>query len=136
MIKITDEMLEAARMTVAHGKPEAIGYRVLLKPLEVSQEIEEAMKAEFEHLAKAGFEAKSKQQALREAKGTSFSIVAHVGSWAFNANALGGPNHWAQEGDVVITDKYPGSEVEVPPGSGDMYRLVNDEAILGRMVPQ
>lgn len=132
MIKITDEMIEEARDLIAFGTPVAVGYRLLIKPIEATMGLEKSEKEQFSALAAAGFEAKSENQKERESKGSHHGILVDMGDYAFKAAILGGEN-WIEEGDVVIYDRYTGAEVELPPGSGEVYRFANDESILGKM---
>ena len=132
MIVVTDEMLAKARDIIAYGVPEAVGYRLMIKPIEATTELELSEKAKFEALAKAGFETKTKEQKNRESKGSPHGILVSKGDYAFKAGLLGGED-WVEEGDVLIYDRYSGVEVELPPGSGNIFRFTNDESILGRV---
>lgn len=128
MSKVTKEDIEKARNLIATGNQKALGYRVLVKVIESTTEMEIAEKKKFAALAEAGFETKSKDQADRESRGAQYGIVASVGSGVFAAQGLGDDK--IQEGDVVSFDRYAGVEKEIPPGSGDIYRLMNDESLL------
>lgn len=132
MIQVTDEMLEEARNLIANGCPEAVGYRLMIKPIEATTGLEVSEKTKYETLASVGFETKTKEQKEREDRGSHHGILVSKGGYAFKAAALGGED-WAEEGDILIFDRYSGVQVELPPGSGQMYRFVNDESILGRM---
>lgn len=132
MIEVTDEIMEAARDLIAYGKPIAVGYRLMIKPIEATTGMEASEKEKFESLAAAGFETKSKDQAAKESNGTHHGILIHKGDYAFMADSLGGED-WVKEGDVLIFDRYAGVVVELPPGSGEKYRFTNDESILGKM---
>ena len=88
---------------------------------------------EFGELASRGFVTKTPEQADRESRGTHHGIVCSVGSEAYKAKGLG-DKLWLKEGEVAIFDRYAGVEMELPPGSGEMYRFTNDESILGAMV--
>ena len=134
MIEITQDDIDSARDLVANGNPEAVGYRILIKPIDASTGLEQAQLAEFETLAKLNFEAKTTDQAERESKGTHHGILAHIGPGAFKGDLEKFGCEWPKVGDVVILDRYTGTELELPPGSGDKYRYANDEAILGIMV--
>jgi len=129
---ISEEMINDARDLIAFGNPLAVGYRLMIKPIEATTGLEQAEKSEFSVLAKAGFEVKTEDQKKKESFGTHHGILISKGDYAFKAEALGGED-WLQEGDVVIFDRYTGVEVELPPGSGEKYRFTNDESILGKM---
>ena len=132
MIEITEEMIERAKRTIAKGKPHAAGYRLLIKPIQAEGGLEAAQMKEFEALAQAGFQTKTKEQQERESKGTHHGILVNIGEQAYKEEKLGAEN-WVNEGDVVIFDRYAGVEIELPPGSGDLYRFTNDESVLGYM---
>lgn len=132
MIQISKTDIEIAYDVIAHGNPKAIGYRVMIYPLEATAELEKAQMKEFEALAKSGFIQKTEEQRARESKGTHHGIVVSVGEFAYQTDKLGSEN-WVNEGDVVIFDRYAGVEIELPPGSGQMFRFTNDESILGKV---
>lgn len=132
MITVTEEMIEEARDLISYGEPKAVGYRLMVKPIDAIKGLEKAEKEKYKTLYKDGFEKKTDDQAERESKGTHHGILASVGDYAWKAEALGG-KPWLKEGDVVIFDRYAGVEIELPPGSGDKYRFTNDESILGVM---
>ena len=48
-------------------------------------------------------------------------------------NRLGGRENWCDDGDLVIFARYEGKEIEHPPGSGAIYRFMNDEDIYGKV---
>ncbi len=132
MIQITEKMIEEARDLIAFGNPVAVGYRLMIKPLDAVTGLESSEKEQFSALAKAGFEAKTKEQKDKESYGSQHGILVSKGEFAFKAAALGGED-WTVEGDVLIFDRYAGVEIELPPGSGEKYRFTNDESILGKM---
>lgn len=135
MITISEEDIDKARDLIAHGTPEAVGYRILIKPIDATTGMEISERDALPTLAKAGFSTKTEHQAGRESKGTQHGILAHIGPGGFEGE-LGKMNcTWPKEGDVIIFDRYTGVEMELPPGSGDKYRFTNDESILGKMVP-
>lgn len=146
MIQISEDDIKQARDLIAHGTPEAVGYKILIKPIDSVTTMSNAESNKFKTLAKAGFQDKTDEQADRESIGTQHGILIHIGPGAFS---FLGPNEgqplskvdakriaklFPKEGDVVIFDRYCGVEMELPPGSGNMYRFANDEALLGRMV--
>jgi len=132
VIELPDRMIEDARDLIANGTPVAVGYRLMIKPIDATTELEQAEKSEFETLGKAGFEVKTEAQKKKESFGTHHGILISKGDYAFKAEGLG-MQDWVQEGDVLIFDRYAGVEVELPPGSGNWYRFTNDESILGKM---
>jgi len=129
---ITPEELDNARDIIAHGTPEAVGYRILIKPIEASTELELSEKKKYQSLSEKGLIVKTEHQKERESKGTFHGVVVHVGDFAYKTEHLG-REPWVEKGDVVVFDRYAGVEMELPPGSGDKYRFVNDESILGKM---
>lgn len=129
---ITKEDIENARELIAHGTPKAVGYRIMIKPIEAVTKMERAEQQKFKTLSDSGFEVKTEHQKERESKGTHHGIVVNVGDYAYKAADLGA-EPWINEGDIVIFDRYAGVEIELPPGSGDKYRFTNDESILGKM---
>ena len=135
MINLTQEMIDNANETVANGDYSAAGYRLIVKPIKGTTGMEAAEKSEFATLASAGFETKTDEQLNREDAGRQYGIVVSVGKGAFKAPQLGGIA-WAEEGQVVYFDRYAGVHVELPPGSGEMYRIMNDESIIGIVNPQ
>lgn len=134
MIEITDEDIEKARDLIANGTPEAVLYRILIKPIEAKTTLDEAVQNQYETLTKSGFQLKTENQAERESKGTQHGILAHIGPGAFKGQLADFCPTVPQVGDVVIFDRYTGVEMELPPGSGNKFRFANDETLLGRMV--
>ena len=133
MIEITEERMNNARDLIANGTPEAVGYRILIKPIDASIAMAEAQMEQFPTLAAKDFQDKTEDQADRESKGTHYGILAHIGPGSFKGDLEKFDCEWPEVGDVVILDRYTGTELEIPPGSGDKYRYANDEAILGVM---
>lgn len=147
MIKISEDDIDKARDLIAHGTPEAVGYKILIKPIDAINTMSNAESKQFETLAKAGFQDKTDDQSDRLSKGTQHGILAHIAPGAFSflgAESADKPltadeakrisKLFPKEGEVIIFDRYCGVEMELPPGSGDKYRFANDEALLGRMV--
>lgn len=129
----SEEELSKARDLIANGAPEAVGYRILIKPIEAVTTLEASEEQKYETLGKAGFEVKTENQKERESKGTYHGLVVHVGDFAYKTEQLGG-KPWIAVGDVILFDRYAGVEMDLPPGSGDKHRFVNDESVLGKMV--
>jgi co-chaperonin GroES (HSP10) len=130
---VSEEDLDRARDLIANGAPEAVGYRILIKPIEAVSEMEVSQKEKYPTLAKSDFQSKTDNQKERESKGTFHGLVVHVGDFAYKTEQLGG-KPWIVVGDVVLFDRYAGVEMDLPPGSGEKYRFVNDESVLGKMV--
>ncbi len=135
MTIISKEVLDEARDLIANGIPQAVGYRLMIKPIEATTGMEISEKTANPELAKLGFETKTESQAEKESRGTHHGILVNKGDHAFKADQLGGED-WVVEGDVLIFDRYSGVVVELPPGSGELYRFTNDESVLGKMVPR
>ena len=134
MIQISEDDIEQARDLIANGTPEAVGYKILIKPIDAVTTLTNAESQQFETLAKAGFQDKTEHQSDRLSQGTQHGILAHIGPGAFKGDIEKICKLFPKEGEVVIFDRYCGVEMELPPGSGDKYRFANDEALLGRMV--
>jgi co-chaperonin GroES (HSP10) len=130
---INEKVIGEARDLIANGTPEAVGYRILIKPIDAVTTMESSESSQFETLSKLNFETKTEDQADRESKGTHHGILVHAGPGAFKGDLEKFGCEWPKVGDVVILDRYTGTELELPPGSGDKYRFANDEAILGIM---
>lgn len=126
----TKEQIEAAHKLASTGTPEAVGYRLLIWPLESTKYMEAKEMEKFPLLAAQGMEVKTEHQKEREDKGTTYGIVCGIGPTAFDR--LGEP--WVKLGDVIVFAHYAGSRVEMPLGSGDWYHFMNDEDLRGRMV--
>jgi len=135
VITITQEVIEEACNLIAEGVPQAVGYRLMIKPIEASTQMELAEKKKNPELANVGFIMKTNYQAEKETRGTHHGILVNKGEFAFRADQLGSKD-WVSEGDVLIFDRYSGVVVELPPGSGEKYRFTNDESVLGKMVPR
>jgi len=131
-IEKAQAVLDATRALIATGMIQAVGYRVVIKPVDVSLELEQAEAEVAPTLAEAGFEVKSEAQRQREEHGENHGVVIHIGPTAFDR--LGGQAHWFSEGDTVIFSRYAGTAVEHPPGSGNKYQIMNDEDIFGKIV--
>jgi len=132
MIAVTEEMINNARHLMAKGTHKAVGYRVLVKTIEAVSGLEQIEKEKFSSLAAAGFDVKTQEQKEKEDNGTQYGIAVSVGDGSFKAAALGGATP-IKEGDTVFFDRYAGVMIEIPPGSGETYRLMNDESILSIM---
>lgn len=127
-----EAVFAAARDLMGAGMLQAVGYRVLIKPVEGTMELEEAEAAVAPHLASEGFQVKSGAEKKREERGENYGIVIHLGPVAFDR--MGGRAAWCDEGDVVVFSRYAGTRVEHPRGSGTFYQLMNDEDIFGKVI--
>lgn len=132
MITITEKMIQDARKLIAHGTPEAVGYRLMVYTIDAVAEMESAEMEKFPELAKRGVVMKTDDQTERESKGSHYGILISKGDQAFKAKELGEVD-WVEEGDLLIFDRYAGVSVELPPGSGQKFRFANDECVVGRM---
>lgn len=126
--------MDKARELIAKGEPEALLYRVIVKPIEATTEMEKVEMEKFKELAKSGFQVKTDKQASRETVGAMFGVLVHLSDGAFKDKGERVVGSLPEEGDVVIFDRYAGKDIEIPPGSGNTYKFCNDESILGRMV--
>ena len=134
MIQISEDDIKQARDLIAHGDPEAFSYRLIIKPIEAVTTLTKSESQEFPTLAKMEFQDKTETQADKLSTGTHHGILCHIGYGAFQGDLAKFYKVLPKEGDVVIFDRYGGVEMELPPGSGNMYRFMNDETLLGRMV--
>ncbi len=129
---MAEAVFAAARNLMAGGRLVAAGYRILIKPMEGTKELEEAEAAVAPHLAAEGFQVKSDAEKKREERGENYGVVINLGPVAFDR--MGGREAWCDEGDVVVFSRYAGTRVEHPRGSGTFYQLMNDEDIFGKVV--
>ena len=131
MIKISQADIGKARDLIANGNPEAVGYKLLIKPIDAKTEMDEALAKDSPMLAQMGFVDKTDEHADKLSKGTQHGILAHIGAGAFVGGTWEHCTNFPKEGEVIIFDRYCGVEMELPPGSGEKYRFANDEALLG-----
>ena len=134
MIKISQDDIDKARDLIDNGSPEAVGYKLLIKPIDAKTEMDKALAENSPELAKLGFVDKTDEHAEKLSKGTQHGILVHVGPGAFEGGTWSHCKKVPKEGDVIIFDRYCGVEMELPPGSEDKFRFANDEALLGVMV--
>jgi co-chaperonin GroES (HSP10) len=132
MLKVTEEMVQQARNMMSEGDLEPLGYRILVKPVGTVKTLDEYELKEFETLAELGFEKKSEHQQERDDRSASYGIVVSVGLGAFKGAAILGDTT-LEEGNIVFFDKYAGIALEIPQGSKNMYRLMNDESLMARV---
>lgn len=126
-----EAVFAAARELMATGMLTAVGYRILVKPIEAIKTLEAAEAEAAPHLHEQGFEVKTAEQQERESRGENHGIVMSLGPIAFER--LGGRAAWVDEGDTAVFSRYAGTRVEHPPGSGVFYQLINDEDVFGKI---
>lgn len=126
------KMGEYAKRLMSSGLPQAIGYRVLIKPITIVKTLEGHAADVAPTLAERGFEERTDKQAIKEERGGNHGIVVHLGPMAFDR--LGGKEAWCDVGDCVLYTRYAGTRLEHPPGSKNYFQLVNDEDIYGKIV--
>lgn len=130
MLKITEQVRERAYEIVGSEPAKAAGYRLKIYPLGVDTGLKAGEREKFSKLAELGFQATTDNQAERETKGSEMAIVVDVGESAWADPRLG-DKPWAEKGQVIKYLRYAGHQFEDPPGSGEIYRLINDEDVLG-----
>jgi co-chaperonin GroES (HSP10) len=137
MKEISKDEMTAAVKAVLYNKPKVMGYRILVKQVFVSDVNEvgesglnELEKDKFPTLAHGGVITDLKDETERQRKGTQFGILVDKGDSAFTDAASAFDS---DVGDIVAFDKYAGEELELPPGSGETYRVMNDESVLLKM---
>ena len=126
------KMGEHAKALLSAGMLQAVGYRVLLKPITIVKSLKGHAAEVAPTLAAKGFEQRTDKQREKEERGDNHGIVVHIGPVAFER--LGGEAAWCSVGDCVVHTKYAGTRVEHPPGSNNWFQLVNDEDIFGKIV--
>ena len=131
MLKINDEQIESIRDQLATANPQAVGYRVMVKPIPARKGLEASEAGQFETLGKAGFEVKTNDEQSRETHGSDVGVIVHCGQDAYSGS-LKDFEPWAKVGDVVIFPRYCGHICEVPPGSGEKYHFMTDDDLLGK----
>lgn len=125
-------VFDAARELAATGMLQAVGYRVVVRPMEGILGLEDAEAKEVAPtLAEQGFQVKSHNQLEREERGENHGVVISLGPVAFER--MGGREAWCDEGDVVVFARYAGTRVEHPRGSGRYYQVMNDEDIAAKI---
>ena len=124
-------VFKAARELVSTGMLMPIGYRVMVKVVEVIKTLEVAQAEEFPTLAERKFESKSENEKNRQERGEQHGVMIAMGKVAFNR--LGGRENWCDVGDVITFSRNMGQSVEHPPGSNNYYQIFNDEDCFGRI---
>ena len=109
------------------GALEAVGYRIVVKPITITQDLAHAEKELAPTLAEKGFIGKTDKQREREERGENHGIVVHLGPDAYADK----PAPWCKRGDVILYTRYAGQRVEHPPGSKNFFQIINDEDVFG-----
>lgn len=136
-MEITEEYMEAAYKVLANGSIKAVGYRIIVLPLESRIGMEGVEIEQFPTLKKISdelgeeFVTKTAEQKAREDKGSDVGILVGVGPEAFKRLRDGVA--WAAEGDVVVFHRYAGHDIEFPPSSGQYFKMLNDEDLMGKI---
>lgn len=107
---------------------EPCGHRVVVK-CDALEEVEQAELAKFEKLREMGLEIASGEDKKRKQSKVHTGVIVGIGENAWKAFDDGEP--WAKLGDHVSYATYGGWEFE---HNGEMYRLLNDEDVTGRVV--
>lgn len=132
MLKITQDQINSVRKQLGTAKISAVGYRLMVKIINATNEMEAVEANKHSTLAAKGFVVKSDDQQSRETKGENVGIVVNCGPDAYKSNSLKDRNPWVKEGDVVIFPRYAGHSCELPPGSGEYYQFMDDDDLVGK----
>lgn len=137
MLDVNKEILDAAYKRLAKGVMEAAGYRIMVVPLESRQGLENLELENFPTLAGIAdelgeeFVTKTDDQKSKEDKASDVGILVSIGPCAFQRLRDG--TVWAEEGDIIVFHRYAGHDIEHPPGSGNYFKMLNDEDIMGKI---
>ena len=131
MFKPSNEQINRAQKIVGENLPLPIGYRIAIWPLASTTGLKAGEAQQYEHLAKAGFQAQSNKQTERESRGTHIGVLCHVGKGGFQGDYKC-EEDVPVEGDIVVFNKYAGLMQDFPPGSEGIYHFCNDEDIQGK----
>ncbi|NOY72205.1 MAG: co-chaperone GroES [Gammaproteobacteria bacterium] len=129
---ISDEDVNAAKELIANGEAVPVGYRVMVRSIHVDTNLDSYSKSEFPTLGEIEFQDKTDDEAVRQSVGTYFGLVVDVGDFAYGGGRLG-DKPWVEKSDVAIFERYAGVRVDF---NGDEYRFMNDENILGKIMPK
>ena len=138
MRRFSDKEIESICDQLADATPQAVGYRLMVKPIPAREGMEAAEERQFETLNRIAREkgtkvaTKSDSQQARETHGSDIGVVVHVGPDAYSMGNLKGCDPWVKEGDVVIFKRYCGYCTELPPGSGNKIHFMSDDDIEGK----
>ena len=131
MISLSDTELEQIRDGLADYIPEPAAYKVMVLPLPARKGLEAAEAGKFEKLAEMGFQTKNSREEERETHGSNVGVVVSMGPEAYQGEAFDGQEPWCAVGDVVFFKRYGGDRIELPPGSGITYMILDDNQING-----
>lgn len=123
-LEITPEIIEKARDIINNKKSGAAGYRIKVFMIPADKYYSTGK----DSLIKLE---KTPEQLERETRGSDKGIIVSVGKGAWKGDHLMKQGDWAEVGQVVLYQNYEGKTEEEPPGSGNMYRFMNDEGIVG-----
>ena len=123
-LKITPEIIANAVKIVESDSSMPAGYRIKVYCLKA----DEFYSTGKNSLIKI---AKTTEQKERETRGSDKGIIVSIGRGAWKGSHIVDFGDWAKVGQVVLYQNYEGKTEEEPPGSGNMYRFMNDEGIVG-----
>jgi len=132
MLDITDEQVNSIRQQLGKAQITAVGYRLMVKPINATRGMEGVETENMPELAKAGFITKSDDEASRQTKGSDVGLIVNAGPNCYAVGMLKDCEPWAAEGDVVIFPRYAGHSCELPPGSGNYYQFMADDDLVGK----
>ena len=124
MITINDEVIAKAREVIGSSTSIPAGYRLKVYCLPA----DDFYSTGEDSLIKI---AKSEEQKERETRGSDKGVIVAIGKGAWKGSHLLEQGDWAKVGQVVLYQNYEGKTEEEPTGSGNMYRFMNDESIVG-----
>lgn len=131
MIKNAPDLVQKAKEVMGTKPVFASGYHLKIFPIPADQGLKAGEVEVAPTLAAKGLVVATERQKERETRGSDFAIIVHVGESAWKDDKRGLSGAWAKEGQVIRYLRYAGLEFEEPPGSGNVYRIINDEDVLG-----
>lgn len=117
-LEITDKIVEKANSIVASQLSLPAGYRIKVFCLRPDK-----------YYPGSRLE-KTPEQLERETRGSDKGIVVAVGPAAWKGEHISDCGPWASQGQIVGYQNYEGKTEEEPKGSGNNYRLLNDEGVV------
>ena len=118
-LKITPEIIKKANKIIATQHCLPAGYRIKVYCIEAADT--------YSTGGGEGVIVKPTSEKERQTRGSDKGIVVAVGPAAWKGEHIGNYGPWASVGQIVGYLNYAGKTEEEPPGSGNMYRLLNDE---------
>ncbi len=118
-LKITEDVINKAKRIITENESEAAGYRIKVFCIPADKFYPGSQLE------------KTPEQLERETRGSDRGIIVDIGKGAWKGSHLLEFGEWAEVGQVVLYQNYEGKTEEEPPGSGNMYRFMNDESIVG-----